>query len=177
MLYLKEWITSEILPIKWKPPHPAHDELYKEESWQALGSFCALRVYQFCFWLFPLTRVAQAHLSYSELVLESNSTIWSVWDIASKWVTGANGLSQLQIKEHKLFPLLLVLNSLLHFIAEHVWEEKMHKKSSLMITATKGGSDAPNLISDAVVLHFGLPRLPLAMATSTWRVRHFLWLF
>lgn len=66
-----------------------------------------------------------------------------------------------------MFPLLLVLNSLLHFIAEHVWEEKMHKKSSLMITATKGGSDAPNLISDAVVLHFGLPRLPLAMATST----------
>lgn len=94
----------------------------------------------------------------------------------AKWVTVANGLSQLQIKEHELLPLLFILNSLLQFIAEHVWEEKMHKKSSLVITATKGGSDPPNLLPDAVLLHFE-PRLPLAMATSTWRVRHFLWLF
>lgn len=95
----------------------------------------------------------------------------------TKWVTVTNGLSQLQIKEHKLLPSLFILNSLLHFIAEHVWEEKMHKRSSLMITATKGGSDLPNLSSDAVLLHYVQPRLPLAMATSTWRVRHFLWLF
>lgn len=71
------------------------------------------------------------------------------------------------MKENQLLPLLFILNSLLHFIAEHVWEETMHKTSSLMITATKGRSDLPNLLSDAVLLHFVLLRLPLAMATST----------
>lgn len=51
----------------------------EEQLWQGLVSFCVLRRFQFCFWLSSLMRGAQAHLSYSELVLESNSTGWSVW--------------------------------------------------------------------------------------------------
>lgn len=82
VLYWKEWVASEILPIKWKPPRPTHDELYGRGIMAELGHFCALRGHQFCFWLSSDERGS------SPLVLLRDGacvkpTAWSVWVTAS----------------------------------------------------------------------------------------------
>ena len=130
VLNLKERATSAILPRSRKPPQPAREEPHWAGITAGLRQVDALCsedtsfVSALCSLLWR--KAAWALLqSYSELVAESNSTEWSVWVTASP----SELQSQLVYPSYKwkqeLLPLLFTLNSLLHLIKEHVWEEEI----------------------------------------------------